>query len=42
MDEDGYGSSIIRLFWSITEITLRCNGVKILDVDLFVWIGIWT
>ena len=41
MDEDGCDSSGIRLFWSVTYITLRWNVVQLWIVDLLVCIGLW-
>ena len=35
MDEDGFDSSRIRLFWYVTDITLRWNVVQWRIVDLF-------
>ena len=40
MDKDGCGFSIIRLFWSVYEITIRWNGVQWWIVDILVYIGI--
>ena len=34
MDEGGCGSGIIRLSWSVTDITLSCNGVKWWIIDI--------
>ena len=42
MDEDGCDYSRIRLFWSVTKITLRWNFMQWWIVDIFVWIDIWT
>ena len=36
MDEYEFGSSIIRLSWSVTKNTLSYIGVKWLIVDIFV------
>ena len=33
---------IILLFQSVTDIVFKCNGVQWWNVDIFVWISLWT